>query len=96
MKAWKCAIAIGFAAFVQCGLTGYAVADDHHRHGRWHGDRRYEYHEGWHSGWHGHPRPRVYYHAEPEVYYYVPPPVYVVPPRPPSVGFNLIFPFRFD
>jgi hypothetical protein len=94
MRPWKCAIAIGFAAFVQCGLNGAAIADDDHRHGRWHGDRgHYEHHD---RHWRPHYYTREYYYGPPPVVYYAPPPVYVVPPRPPSVGFNLIFPFRFD
>jgi len=96
MSARKIAAVLGVMFFLQCGLTTRpSFADD---------DRdRWEHHDrGRHRGW-GHrrreyyaPRREYYYAPRPEVYYYEPPPVYVLPPPPPpSVGFDLIFPFRF-
>ncbi len=86
------ATALAVALTFQCGVAVTPVcADPDHGH---RGARHEHYDHGGHGG--GHRRYREhesYYYAPPPVYYYhAPPPVYVPPP---SMGFTLIFPFRF-
>ncbi len=92
------ALAAGLA--MQCGIvvTPARAERGDYRRGEWH-----QHHDrGRHRGWYRHHGRWEYYYAPPPVYYapptvyYAPPPVYIPPPPPPpSIGFNLIFPFRF-
>jgi hypothetical protein len=81
------------ALVVQSGVVPPTVEARHDDYRYERDDRHHGYrggHRRWRNGRRYHSRP--YYYYEPNVYY-APPTVYV-PPPPPSVGFNLIFPFR--
>jgi len=89
----RLAVALALATLFQWAIVERPALADHD-HDRW---GHHYYHDRGHSRHHYRAYydggTRLYYYApQPEVYY-APPPVYA-PPTPPSVGFNLIFPFR--
>jgi hypothetical protein len=79
------------------GFAGTPAFADHDDDDRWRHHNRWGHHDDWghrrhRNDYYGRGYYRGYYYEEPRVEYYAAPRVYI--PPPPSIGFNLVFPFH--